>query len=518
MSNDATSGPEISQRVSARPLAGRADFKLGDTTVRPSLLTIEGPVGSARGEPRVMRVLVALADARGGVLSREDFLHICWDDRIVGDDAINRAIAEARRLLTSVEANFEIETVARVGYRLSGVDWIPVAEADPERKRRAGFNRRAVIGGSAVALAGFAGAGFWLQSNLRRSDAIDALVERGRTLQASGAPDDARDAAALFRQAIERDPSRADAWGWLATVTADSDAALGAADRALSLDPGEPNARTVVASQRFDLDNWVSYEDALLGVLRDAPETAQALSELTLFYQGMGRCRDSLAMNERVIRAEPFNPAHQARQAMKHWIFGDVGACDRVANRSLQLWPRSATVWNARMVTLAYTDRAPAARALLANLGLRPREFSPVSLSAWSTIIAAIATRAPSDMARVVAVNTSAATQSPGLAANAIMAFSHLGLIDEAFEVANGLLTQSGAIVQRTGPGHAPDMYSRAAWARTQFLFVPACQAFRKDSRFPELCRRVGHVAYWRQRGIWPDRFVRGAIEPARLV
>jgi hypothetical protein len=27
----------------------------------------------------------------------------------------------------------------------------------------------------------------------------------------------------------------------------------------------------------------------------------------------------------------------------------------------------------------------------------------------------------------------------------------------------------------------------------------------------------VGHVGYWRRRGIWPDDFVRGAINPTEL-
>ena len=41
-----------------------------------------------------------------------------------------------------------------------------------------------------------------------------------------------------------------------------------------------------------------------------------------------------------------------------------------------------------------------------------------------------------------------AATQSPGMAANAIMAFSYLGLVDMAYKVADGLLTQKGRVVQ----------------------------------------------------------------------
>ena len=42
-------------------------------------------------DPRVMQVLVALTGAAGKVLSRDDLIALCWDGRIVGDNAINRS-------------------------------------------------------------------------------------------------------------------------------------------------------------------------------------------------------------------------------------------------------------------------------------------------------------------------------------------------------------------------------------------------------------------------------------------
>jgi TolB-like protein len=63
-------------------------------------------------------VLVALARAEGCVLSRDDLIARCWDDMVVGDDAINRVIGKIRRLAECRDAGFLIETVARVGYRL----------------------------------------------------------------------------------------------------------------------------------------------------------------------------------------------------------------------------------------------------------------------------------------------------------------------------------------------------------------------------------------------------------------
>jgi hypothetical protein len=38
-------------------------------------------------------------------------------------------------------------------------------------------------------------------------------------------------------------------------------------------------------------------------------------------------------------------------------------------------------------------------------------------------------------------------------------------------------------------------------------LFTPATAAMRADARFHALCDGMGMTAYWRQRGVAPDRF-----------
>lgn len=476
---------------------------------------LEGPEGSIKGEPRVMQVLVALADARGAVLSREDLLRLCWDGRIVGDDAINRAIAEVRRIALSVGAGFEVETVPRIGYRITGVDW-EAQPAPPASPSRTITSRRGAMVGGLAAITVLAGGSAGLIYRQRQAE-IDELIERGRVLQGSGQPQDKKRAEALFRQAIAREPRRADAWGWLAAVLDEQSPAREAAQNAIRLDPREPNARTVLALQRRDLDAWTQWEDELLGVLGDAPDNARALAHLTMFYQGMGRCRDSWSTNERAIRVEPFNPTHQHRRALKHWIFGRIGDADKAADQALRLWPRMSAVWNARMLIYACTDRATAALALLDDATSRPANLTAASLNSWRAALNAISTRAPADVAKAVDVCSKAARLAPGLAANAIMFCSHLGQLDAAYRVAGGLFEGRGTIVQQARGRGISDLYSDTEWGRTQFLFIPATIPFRADPRFPDLCRRMGHVAYWQKRGIWPDPFVRGAINPALM-
>jgi len=100
-------------------LAHAPDFALGEFMVRPSIREIEHAGNRKILEPRVMQVLVALVEANGAVVSRQDLVRRCWGGRFVGEDSINRCIARLRRIADARGTQvFKIETIARVGYRL----------------------------------------------------------------------------------------------------------------------------------------------------------------------------------------------------------------------------------------------------------------------------------------------------------------------------------------------------------------------------------------------------------------
>lgn len=89
-------------------------------------------------QPRVMQVLVALAKARPDVVSRDRLVELCWDGRIVGDDALNRCILALRHLAQDFTPQpFAIETVPRIGHRLvklPGARSQPAAQAARSRR------------------------------------------------------------------------------------------------------------------------------------------------------------------------------------------------------------------------------------------------------------------------------------------------------------------------------------------------------------------------------------------------
>lgn len=111
-------------------LAHEAARWLGPVEVRPATLKVAWPGGCEVLQPRVMQVLVALAQAAGEVVGREDLIAACWDGRIVSEDAVNVVVAQVRKLGQRTGA-FELETISRVGYRLV-VAGAAAAAAEPK--------------------------------------------------------------------------------------------------------------------------------------------------------------------------------------------------------------------------------------------------------------------------------------------------------------------------------------------------------------------------------------------------
>ncbi len=154
-------------------LAAAPAVRLGALEVMPSTREVRHGDTRIIAEPRALQVLLALYQAAGAVVSRDDLLRRCWDGRIVGDDAINRSIAKARELAAlSDPPAFVIETIPRVGYRLkveaaAPVDAPVVAMVVPEEAgasapETAPSRRLILFGGAgALAVAAIGGGALW---------------------------------------------------------------------------------------------------------------------------------------------------------------------------------------------------------------------------------------------------------------------------------------------------------------------------------------------------------------------
>lgn len=108
----------MSEQAKRIDLTREAPFFLGDVEVRPALREIASREKRETLEPRVMQVLTALARRRDEIVTRDELIAACWENRAVGDDAINRSIGKLRRVAEAFGA-FSLETIPRVGYRLT---------------------------------------------------------------------------------------------------------------------------------------------------------------------------------------------------------------------------------------------------------------------------------------------------------------------------------------------------------------------------------------------------------------
>jgi DNA-binding winged helix-turn-helix (wHTH) protein len=97
----------------------RTSFGVGHWRVDPALNSLAGPTETAHLEPKVMEVLVCLAEHASDVVSKERLLRSVWPDTCVTDDVLTRAIFELRRAFgDNARRPRVIQTIPKRGYRL----------------------------------------------------------------------------------------------------------------------------------------------------------------------------------------------------------------------------------------------------------------------------------------------------------------------------------------------------------------------------------------------------------------
>ena len=112
------------------------DFRLGPWVVQPSRNTISCNGKTTRLEPKMVDVLVCLAEHPGETVSKDHLIRTVWGDTFVTDDVLIRCISELRRALEdeTKEPRF-IQTVPRKGYRLL----LPTASIERQPSKRSLF-------------------------------------------------------------------------------------------------------------------------------------------------------------------------------------------------------------------------------------------------------------------------------------------------------------------------------------------------------------------------------------------
>ena len=95
------------------------DFRLASWLVRPSLNSVSRNGTSIQLEPKVMAVLVCLAEHAPEPVPKEKLLQEVWPDTFVGEGVLVRSIFELRRVFEDeAKEPRVIQTIAKRGYRL----------------------------------------------------------------------------------------------------------------------------------------------------------------------------------------------------------------------------------------------------------------------------------------------------------------------------------------------------------------------------------------------------------------
>ena len=95
------------------------DFHVGDWLIEPNLSTVSRKDAIVHLQPKVMGVLVCLAQHAGEPVSKERLLQSVWPDAFVTEDVLKHSISELRRVFDDdAQDPAIIQTIPKRGYRL----------------------------------------------------------------------------------------------------------------------------------------------------------------------------------------------------------------------------------------------------------------------------------------------------------------------------------------------------------------------------------------------------------------
>jgi len=497
-------------------LAHEQPFRIGPAEIRPATREYVHNGHARIAEPRVMQMLVALHRADGGVVSKDDLIGLCWEGRVVGEDAINRVVSRLRHdAVEKAGGAFKVETITKVGYRLVGADGAARngGAAGPVDRRRA-----LAIGGSVLAVAGGSAVAWRMFQDEQLPPEAQRLYDQGWSALRDGTVDQYANAVAKFRMAADLAPNHAVPWGGLALAYQkqaesapsgqhESLKARGnaAARRALAIDPnnGDAIAASILVVPTYR--NWIAKDRACREAIARAPRHPAVNIAMAALLGSVGRARASLPYVERAFAAEPMVPGLHMFRATTLWDIGRLEEAESAMDRAFRLWPRHYAIWFSRFNHLIYSDRAQEALAMVADIANRPTGIPDWNFEASELVARALANPGRASLEAATTAMLGLAKRGVGFAQNAIAFASATNQIDIAFSILDAFYFNRGFALGEQRYSKEQAMYSAERARDTYFLFMTRTANVRRDARFAPLLEELGLEQYWQSSGTVPD-------------
>ena len=526
-------------------LGHRAGFRLGSAEVRPTTCEVLGPGGRETIEPRVMQVLVALAEARGETVTRDDLNERCWAGRVVGNDSVNRAIFRIRQIARGVAAgSFELRTIPKVGYRLiestagegQAAPIPPRAEElsrlapaslpapSPRRSRlwlpigiaAAGLAAVLIILSSLPGISTKAANGGRPPGTPYDPVAID-LAQRGAASSFEGTPAQTQQAIGYFRAAVDHAPGDSGLWGALAlnyifSASAEPPERQGPAllrarqaiDRAITLDPHSGHGLAARAMLTRTFGNWTA-KGALVrtAVAESRGEEAAPLNQSGRLLGAVGRMTESLRDYDRAQTLHPLVPWIAIGRIEAFAAAGRTEEAEAAAQKAAELWPRNYDLWVARFFLAMAGGRGDAALRMADDRAAWPGGARASDMAVLRQAAEAAVTPTPARIDAVLDAYRRIAPQGQSYSEQAIRVAALLGRPDSALDFAEGLyLPKSAPAVTRRFDDHVE--YAVVGDRSTTPLFLAPVARLWASPRFLPLMEKIGLAPYWRASGA-PD-------------
>ena len=317
-----------------------AHIRIGRWVADPSDGTLSADGQRIRLEPKVMGVLLFLAERQGSVVTHDELLRSVWPGVHVSPGALARSISILRRALgDDTKHPTYIETVPKRGYRLT-IPPAPVECSSPAAVRRPLWSAAPLALAAAILLALFTSDGRQraplrltpgpLINNSSRSGNENAFAYYTRAVAANPSSSDAH--AGLATALAFRSDYLADRQSWTA-------AAIDVATRATALDPGNPGAFKALGTAHLKASHFELAARAYRLALRMRPEDALTGNNLGAALLAVGRPAEALPLFERRIAAEPDSPIGYANLGRALTVSGFRAEGLAAAQRALLLNP-----------------------------------------------------------------------------------------------------------------------------------------------------------------------------------